>query len=47
LALGAVQILIVNTKLLPIEIRPPIWKRAALTICAAFYSAMFIAVIVR
>jgi hypothetical protein len=47
LALGAVQILIVNTQLLPTELRPPIWKRAALVVCAAFYSAMFIAVIVR
>jgi hypothetical protein len=47
LALGAVQILIVNTQLLPVELRPPIWKRAALVVCGAFYSAMFIAVIVR
>jgi hypothetical protein len=47
LALGAVQILIVNTSLLPAELRPPLWKRAALLVCAAFYSAMFVAVIVR
>jgi hypothetical protein len=47
LALGAVQILIVNTSLLPAELRPPLWRRAALLVCAAFYSAMFVAVIVR
>jgi hypothetical protein len=47
LALGAVQILIVNTSLLPAELRPPLWRRAALLVCAAFYSAMFIAVVVR
>jgi hypothetical protein len=47
LAMGAIQILLVNTRLLPPELRPPWWRRIALLICAAFYAAMFIAVIVR
>jgi hypothetical protein len=47
LALGSVQILIVNTSLLPPELRPPLWRRAALLACAVFYAVMFIAVIVR
>ena len=47
LALGSVQVLIVNTSLLPSELRPPLWRRVALLVCAAFYAAMFIAVIVR
>jgi hypothetical protein len=47
LALGALQILLVNTRLLPTELRPPMWKRAALLVCAAFYTIMFLAVIVR
>ena len=46
-ALGAVQILIVNTSLLPTELRPPLWRRVALLACAAFYAAMFVAVVVR
>ena len=47
LALGSIQVLLVNTKLLPTELRPPLWKRAALVVCAGFYTIMFLAVIVR
>lgn len=47
LALGAVQILLVNTRLLPKELRPPLWKRAALLVCSGFYTVMFLAVILR
>ncbi|MBW3542144.1 MAG: hypothetical protein KY476_17885 [Planctomycetes bacterium] len=37
LAIAAVQILRVNTRLLPAELRPPLWRRAALVLCALFY----------
>ena len=47
LALGSIQILLVNTRLLPTELRPPLWRRAFLLICAGFYTVMFVAVIVR
>lgn len=47
LALGALQILRVNTCLLPFELRPPFWIRAGLIACAGFYSVMFTAVLFR
>jgi hypothetical protein len=37
---AAVQILLVNTRLLPVELRPPWWRRAALVLCTLFYGAM-------
>lgn len=40
-ALAAIQLLLVNTRLLPKELRPPAWRRAALVACAIFYTAMF------
>jgi len=46
LALGAVQILIVNTRLLPAALRPSPWKRAGLILCAVFYVLVFITVLV-
>jgi hypothetical protein len=45
LALAAIQILVVNTRLLPLELRPPNWRRAALIACAVFYAGMFAAVV--
>lgn len=42
LAIAAVQILIVNTRLLPKELQPPLWRKAALVICAAFYATFFV-----
>jgi hypothetical protein len=47
LALGAIQILIVNTRLLPVELRPPLWIRAGLLVCAGFYAVLFGAVLLR
>ena len=47
LALGAIQILRVNTRLLPVELRPPFWMRAGLVLCAGFYAVMFTAVLLR
>jgi hypothetical protein len=43
LAIAALQILRVNTKLLPVELRPPLWRRAALVLCAVFYGAVAVA----
>ncbi|HUG91208.1 MAG TPA: Nramp family divalent metal transporter [Planctomycetaceae bacterium] len=40
LAIAAVQILRVNTRLLPEELRPPLWRRAVLVLCALFYGAL-------
>ncbi|KAA0143033.1 hypothetical protein FYZ48_01305 [Gimesia chilikensis] len=40
LAVAAVQILIINTKLLPQQLRPPIWRRAALIVCAICYGSL-------
>jgi hypothetical protein len=34
---ASIQILIVNTTLLPVELRPPMWRRVALVLCAIFY----------
>jgi len=42
LGVSAVQILIVNTTLLPKELRPSLWRRAALAGCALFYGIFFI-----
>jgi hypothetical protein len=47
LALAAAQILVVNTTLLPPELRPRWPARAALAACAIFYSAMSAAVLLR
>lgn len=47
LCLAAIQILIVNTRLLPAELRPSWPLRAGLIAAALFYAAMFTAVILR
>jgi hypothetical protein len=47
LAVGAIQILRVNTYLLPAELRPPVWIRAGLLVCAGFYAVMFGAALLR
>lgn len=41
-ALSAVQLLLVNTRLLPPELRPRWWRRAALIVCAVFYVTLFV-----
>jgi hypothetical protein len=41
-ALSAVQLLMVNTRLLPKELRPAPWRRAALALCAIFYVILFV-----
>jgi hypothetical protein len=43
LAVAAFQILWANTRFLPLPIRPPLWRRAALALCGVGYSALAIA----
>lgn len=45
LAVAAVQVLRVNTRFLPREVRPPLWRRAALVLCAAAYGGISAAVV--
>lgn len=45
LAVASIQILRVNTKLLPREVRPPLWRRAALVACCLFYTTFFVIVV--
>ncbi len=40
LAIGAVQILRVNTRFLPREIQPPLWRRVCLVACAVIYGVL-------
>jgi hypothetical protein len=35
--LGSLHLLYINTRLLPPELRPPLWRRAALVAMAVFY----------
>jgi hypothetical protein len=46
LAVAAFQILRVNTRFLPREVRPPLWRRASLVLCGLVYSALAIALLV-
>ena len=45
LAMGALQILRVNTKLLPPELRPSWWRRGGLLLCALFYGVFAVALV--
>ncbi|QDU13849.1 hypothetical protein CA11_16350 [Gimesia maris] len=45
LAIAAVQILIVNTRLLPEELRPHLWRRGALILCAICYGCLSLALL--
>jgi hypothetical protein len=40
LAVASFQLLRVNTRFLPPEVRPPLWRRAALAMCGVAYSAL-------
>jgi hypothetical protein len=40
LAIAAFQILRVNTRFLPPELRPPLWRRAGLVACGLFYGTV-------
>ena len=41
---AGIQVLIVNTTLLPEELRPPMWRRVALVLCSLFYLGVTILV---
>jgi len=45
LAIAAIQILIVNTTLLPRELQPRLWRRCALVLCAISYGCLSIALL--
>lgn len=45
LALAAIQILRVNTTLLPQQLRPSLWRKAALVACALFYGTLSAALV--
>lgn len=40
MAIAAVQMLRINTRFLPEQIRPPLWRKVALGLCAAFYGTI-------
>ncbi|MEZ6052916.1 MAG: hypothetical protein R3C02_16275 [Planctomycetaceae bacterium] len=42
LAIASIQILRVNTRFLPPELRPSLWRRAGLIACALFYGTVSI-----
>jgi hypothetical protein len=41
LAIAAIQVLRVNTRLLPAELQPPLWRKIALIACSVFYGVIF------
>ena len=43
LAIAPIQILMVNTTLLPSELRPPLWRRLGLALCTLVYGCLSIA----
>ena len=45
LAIAAAQVLRINTKLLPPELRPPLWRKAGLIACSVFYMVIFLFVL--
>ena len=45
MAIAAVQILRVNTRFLPKEVRPPLWRQAGLVLCALAYGGMTLALL--
>ena len=42
LAVGAIQILLVNTTFLPVQLRPPLWRRVCLISCGVAYGILAI-----
>ena len=45
LALAGFQVLRVNTRFLPKELQPPLWRKLALAACSVFYGSMFAIVV--
>ncbi|MGH7719248.1 MAG: hypothetical protein ACREON_10435 [Gemmatimonadaceae bacterium] len=44
-AIESIHTLVVNRTMLPVELRPPLWRQGALVLCALFYGA-FVAITV-
>ena len=44
LAIAGIQVLMVNTRLLPRELQAPMWRKAALVLCSVFYTIISIMV---
>jgi hypothetical protein len=40
LAIGAIQILLVNRRFLPREMQPPLWRQVALVVAAVVYGGI-------
>ena len=40
--IASIHLLYINTRLLPAELRPPLWRRVALVVMALFYAAFFL-----
>jgi hypothetical protein len=40
--IASLHLLYTNTRLLPVELRPPLWRRVALVVMALFYAAFFL-----
>jgi hypothetical protein len=47
MAIGAIHILLVNRRFLPREIRPPLWRQAALVVCALVYGGITVMLLVN
>ena len=47
MAVAAIQILRVNTRLLPKPIRPPWWRIVGLMLCAVFYGGISVGLIIN
>ena len=45
LTVSSVQLLIVNSRLLPKELQPSLWRKLALVLCAVAYGSLFVAVV--
>jgi hypothetical protein len=44
--ISSLHVLYINTKLLPVEVRPPMWRRVSLVVMSLFYAA-FVAMWLR
>src|SRR4030095_13411851 len=40
--LASIHLLYINTRLLPVEVRPPMWRRVALVMMSLFYSTFLL-----
>ncbi|MDP1796842.1 MAG: hypothetical protein Q8K78_05140, partial [Planctomycetaceae bacterium] len=47
LALAAIQILRINTRFLPPELRPSLWRRVVLVLCFIAYGGITVALVIN